>query len=198
MNEDKTENINNLIGYARVSTGNQKLDVQLKALKNQGCIRIFKDIASGKNRDRTELKKAFEYLRPGDVLVVWKLDRLGRSLKDLISIINELEQRKIGFRSINDDIDTTTSAGKFFFHIIGAFAELERNLISERTKAGLEAARTRGKLGGRPKSIPNSKFVLAKKLYDEKEKTVQEICDDLGFSRARFYQYLKSINNETS
>lgn len=198
MNTDKNEKTTNLVGYARVSTLDQNLDLQLHALKKVGCIKIFTDSASGSKKDRRGLKEVMEYLRPNDILIVWRLDRLGRSLKDLIEIIAELNERNIGFRSIQDAIDTTTSTGKFFFHVTGAFAELERNLIRERTMAGLKAARARGKLGGRPKTIPKSKFELAKKLYDEKEKTVQEICDDLGFSRARFYQYLTSLKKGKS
>jgi DNA invertase Pin-like site-specific DNA recombinase len=140
------------------------------------------------------MKLCLENLRPGDTLVVWRLDRLGRSLKDLIEIIGSLDERGISFRSIQDAINTATTTGKFFFHVTGAFAELERNLIRERTMAGLKAARARGKNGGRPKSIPDSKFELAKRLYDEGNMTVAEICKQLGFSRSRFYQYLKSVD----
>ena len=180
-----------LVGYARVSTIDQNLDLQIHSLKKEGCIKIFTDTISGSKKERIGLSKLMDYLREGDTLIVWRLDRLGRSLKDLIEIISELEKRNIYFKSIQDSIDTSTPTGKFFFHVTGAFAELERNLIRERTIAGLKAARSRGKLGGRPKKIPKSKLELAKKLYDEKEKTVQEICDDLGFSRGSFYNYLK-------
>lgn len=189
--EKDTKEKSNLVGYARVSTLEQNLDLQFHALKKEGCSKIFKDAISGSKKERPGLFKLMDYLREGDTLIVWRLDRLGRSLKDLIEIISELEKRNIGFRSIQDSIDTTTPTGKFFFHVTGAFAELERNLIRERTMAGLQAARARGKLGGRPKKISESKFELAKKLYDQKEKTVAEICEDLGFSRASFYNYLK-------
>ena len=198
MNRDKEKQTTNLVGYARVSTLDQNLDLQLHALKKEGCIKIFNESVSGSKKDRKGLKEVMQYLRPNDILIVWRLDRLGRSLKDLIEIVTELNNRNIGFRSIEDSIDTTTSTGKFFFHVTGAFAELEHNLIRERTMAGLKAARARGKIGGRPKTIPKSKLELAKKLYNEKQKTVQEICDDLGFSRARFYQYLKSLNESKS
>ena len=189
MSEVKT----NVVGYARVSTVEQNLDLQVNALEREGCVKIFQEAVGGSKKERPELLTLLEYLRSGDTLVVWRLDRLGRSLKDLIEIIGGLESRGIGFRSIQDSIDTTTPAGRFFFHITGAFAELERNLIRERTMAGLQAARARGKQGGRPKTIPEPKLALAKKLYDEKELTVAEICKQLGFSRARFYQYLNSL-----
>jgi DNA invertase Pin-like site-specific DNA recombinase len=137
-----------LVGYARVSTSDQTLDLQQDALTKAGCTRIFTDTASGAQTERKGLQEAISYVRVGDTLVVWKLDRLGRSLKDLITRITELNDRKIGFRSLTENIDTTTSGGKLIFHIFGALAEFERDIIKERTNAGLEAARTRGKLGG--------------------------------------------------
>ena len=196
MIENKTDKNNKFVGYARVSTLDQNLDLQLHALKKEGCIKVFKDTISGSKKERPGLNQLMNFLREGDTLIVWRLDRLGRSLKDLIEIISELEKRNIYFKSIQDAIDTSTPTGKFFFHVTGAFAELERNIIRERTMAGLKAARSRGKLGGRPKTIPISKLELAKKLFDEKEKTVQEICDDLGFSRGSFYIYLNSLKKK--
>ena len=142
------------IGYARVSTQDQNLDLQWDALKQAGCEKIIEDTASGGRRDRIGLERVREQLRPGDVLVVWRLDRLGRSLRHLIDLMAELETEKVGFQSLQESIDTTTPGGKLVFHIFGALAEFERNLIRERTRAGLEAARARGRKGGRPKPLP--------------------------------------------
>src|SRR3954466_8972517 len=150
------------VGYARVSTTDQTLDLQQDALTKAGCTKIFTDTASGAQTERKGLQEAISYVRAGDTLVVWKLDRLCRSLKDLITRIKELEIRKIGFKSLTENIDTTTSGGKLIFHIFGALAEFERDIIKERTNAGLEAARTRGKRGGRPKALSPDKIKLAK------------------------------------
>src|SRR5918994_664615 len=136
-----------LIGYARVSTQDQTLNLQKDALAKIGCSKIFTDTASGTNQERKGLEEALEYVRQGDILVVWRLDRLGRSLKHLVETITELNNRKIGFKSITENIDTTTSGGKLIFHIFGALAEFERDIIKERTQAGLSAARARGRLG---------------------------------------------------
>ena len=141
-----------LIGYARVSTADQTLDLQKDALQQAGCTKIFTDTASGAKAERTGLDEALNYVRQGDTLVVWRLDRLGRSLTHLIDTITTLNNRKIGFKSITENIDTTTSGGKLIFHIFGALAEFERDIIQERTQAGLTAARARGRKGGRPKS----------------------------------------------
>ena len=151
-----------LIGYARVSTQDQTLHLQMDALEKIGCTKIFTDTISGSATQRLGLDEALDYVREGDTLVVWKLDRLGRSLKHLIETIATLNNRKIGFKSITENIDTTTSGGKLVFHIFGALAEFERNLIRERTLAGLEAARARGRLGGRPevKLSKNSRFAI--------------------------------------
>src|SRR5262245_59819689 len=143
-----------LIGYARISTQDQTLNLQTDALKKAGCSQIFTDTASGVDSERPGLVKTISYLRPGDTLVVWRLDRLGRSLKHLIETIGDLQERGIGFRSIQENIDTTTSGGKLIFHVFGALAEFERDIIRERTKAGLAAARARGKQGGRPRVLP--------------------------------------------
>src|SRR3954468_12847432 len=176
-----------LVGYARVSTIDQTLDLQHDTLTQTGCTKIFTDTASGAQTERKGLAEALDYVRPGDTLVVWKLDRLGRSLKDLITRITELNDRKIGFKSLTEQIDTTTSGGKLIFHIFGALAEFERDIIRERTNAGLEAARTRGKLGGRPKALSPEKIKLARKLYADKNMSVAEICKMLGISRATFF-----------
>ena len=136
------------------------------------------------------MQEALEFLRKGDSLVVWRLDRLGRSLKHLLEIVSELEQRGIGFRSLQESIDTTTSGGRLIFHIFGALAEFERNLIRERTMAGLTAARARGRVGGRPRKLDEKKTELAYRLYDEKRHTVNELCQMLGISKPTLYSYL--------
>jgi len=142
-----------LVGYARVSTTEQTLDLQFDALKKAGCSKIFTDTASGAKTERKGLDEALSYVREGDTLVVWRLDRLGRSLTHLIETVSQLDNRKIGFKSLTEQIDTTTSGGKLIFHIFGALAEFERNLIRQRTNAGLQAARARGRVGGRPKKL---------------------------------------------
>ena len=179
-----------LIGYARVSTIEQNVALQTDELKKAGCERIFRDKVSGAKTERPGLQEALEYLREGDSLVVWRLDRLGRSLRHLIDTVSELEERGIGFRSLQESIDTTTSGGRLIFHIFGALAEFERNLIRERTMAGLQAARARGRLGGRPKKLDAKKTELAYQLYDEKTYAVQEICQMLGVSKPTLYTYL--------
>jgi DNA invertase Pin-like site-specific DNA recombinase len=160
------------VGYARVSTADQTLNLQMDALKKAGCGQIYTDTASGAKAERKGLEDALSYVREGDILVVWRLDRLGRSLKDLIERLTELHQRNIGFRSLTENIDTTTSGGKLIFHIFGALAEFERDLIRERTNAGLTAARARGKKGGRPKSplSEEKKLQLGRvdELFDDK------------------------------
>src|SRR5205823_11925443 len=162
-----------LIGYARVSTQDQTLNLQKDALEKLGCNKIFTDTASGAKAERIGLEEALNYVREGDTLVVWRLDRLGRSLKHLIETITELNNRKIGFKSIQESIDTTTSGGKLVFHIFGALAEFERDIIRERTQAGLTAARARGRLSGRPKSKALNtpkKITLAQSLYNDKNR----------------------------
>jgi DNA invertase Pin-like site-specific DNA recombinase len=181
-----------LIGYARVSTQDQTLNLQKDALEKLGCNKIFTDTASGAKAERTGLNEALEYVREGDTLVVWRLDRLGRSLKHLIETISQLDNRKIGFKSLTENIDTTTSGGKLIFHIFGALAEFERNLIRERTNAGLQAARARGRKGGRPKSLTGKKTAMAQALYNDKNNTVDEICKTLNISRATLYRYIKT------
>lgn len=182
------------IGYARVSTGDQTLDLQLDALTKAECGRIFTETASGAKSDRPVLKEAIAYIRPGDTLVVWRLDRLGRSLQHLIATVTELQDRGIGFRSLTEQIDTTTSGGKLVFHVFGALAEFERDLIRERTNAGLAAARARGRTGGRPKALADPKqLALARRLYADGETDVATICQTLDISRATLYRYLKSV-----
>lgn len=179
------------LGYARVSTNEQDLSLQLDALKEAGCEKTFQDRVSGAKAERPGLQEALHYLRKGDTLVVWRLDRLGRSLKHLIETVNDLEERGIGFQSLQESIDTTTSSGRLVFHIFGALAEFERNLIRERTQAGLEAARARGRKGGRPKSLDVKKTELLYELYDSKKHTVKEICELMGISRPTLYSYLR-------
>ncbi len=183
-----------LIGYARVSTQDQTIHLQKDALEKIGCTKIFTDTASGATTERKGLDEALEYVREGDTLVVWRLDRLGRSLKHLIEAITKLNNRKIGFKSIQENIDTTTSGGKLIFHIFGALAEFERDIIRERTNAGLQAARARGRLGGRPKSKnlnTTKKVALAQSLYDDKNNTIDEVCKTLNISRSTLYRYIK-------
>src|SRR5713101_2678197 len=183
-----------LIGYARVSTQDQTLNLQKDALEKMGCSKIFTDTASGAQTERTGLNEALAYVREGDMFVVWRLDRLGRSLKHLIETITHLNNRKIGFMSITENIDTTTSGGKLIFHIFGALAEFERDIIRERTQAGLTAARARGRLGGRPKAKTlntSKKIALAQSLYDDKNNTIDEICKTLNISRSTLYRYIK-------
>ena len=182
------------IGYARVSTQDQTLHLQMDALEKIGCSKIFTDTISGSATQRSGLDEALEYVREGDTLVVWKLDRLGRSLKHLIETITNLNNRNIGFKSITENIDTTTSGGKLIFHIFGALAEFERDIIRERTNAGLQAARARGRIGGRPKvktlDTPK-KIALAQSLYDDKTNTIDEICKTLNISRATLFRHIK-------
>src|SRR6266705_558257 len=175
------------VGYARVSTTEQTLNLQLDALKKAGCSKIFTDTASGAKEERRGLDEAVAYLRPGDTIVVWRLDRLGRSLKHLIEVVTDLEKRGIGFKSLTESIDTTTSGGKLIFHIFGALAEFERNLIRERTQAGLTAARARGRTGGRPKALTGKKAAMAQELYSNKQNAIADICKTLNISRATLY-----------
>lgn len=179
------------IGYARVSTDDQNLSLQRDALNQSGCERIFEDQISGAKSERLGLNEALEYARPGDTIVVWRLDRLSRSLKDLIEMVTLLESKEIGLRSLQEAIDTSSSSGKLIFHIFGALAEFERNLIRERTQAGLQAARARGRKGGRPKALDTDKRGLALKLYAEKRHTVVQICKMMGISKPTLYKYLR-------
>src|SRR5512144_3013722 len=181
-----------LIGYARVSTSDPPIDLQKDALEKAGCSRIFTDTASGAKAERTGLDEALNYVRAGDTLVVWRLDRLGRSLKHLIETITSLDNRKIGFKSITEAIDTTTSGGNLMFHTSGALAEFERDIIRERTQAGLTAARARGRKGGRPKALTPKTAKQAQTLYNARNHTIDEICRTLNISRATLYRYVET------
>lgn len=181
-----------LIGYARVSTDDQNLDLQRDALEKANCEQIFTDQVSGTKARRPGLEQALSHLRSGDTLVVWRLDRLGRSLRHLIDTVTDLQERGIGFKSLQESIDTTTSGGKLVFHIFGALAEFEREIIRERTQAGLQAARARGKTGGRPKALSKSKAEMARQLYQDKAHSINEICQTLGISRMTFYRYVNT------
>jgi DNA invertase Pin-like site-specific DNA recombinase len=185
-----------LIGYARVSTHDQTLALQKDALEKAGCEQIFTDTVSGTKAERKGLEEALSHLRNGDTLVVWRLDRLGRSLRHLIDTITELHDRGVGFMSLTENIDTTTSGGKLVFHIFGALAEFEREIIRERTQAGLVAARSRGKVGGRPKTLTSSKVQMLRNMAADKSLTVSDICKTLGIGRTTFYRYVKAGERE--
>lgn len=180
----------NLVGYARVSTDDQKADLQHDALKAEGCVRVFTDTASGALDRREQLDALLDYIRPGDVLVVWRLDRLGRSVRHLTQTVNALAERGIGFRSLTEKLDTTTPAGKLVFHIFAALAKFERDIIRERTNAGLAAARARGRKGGRRPKLTPGKLATARQLYDAKGKTVAEIAEIVGVARSTLYRAL--------
>lgn len=181
-----------LIGYGRASTDDQDLALQRDALTAAGCEQLFTDTMSGAKAERPGLREALDFCRAGDTLVVWRLDRLGRSLTNLIELMNVLEERGIGFKSLSEQIDTTTSGGKLVFHIFGALAEFERELIRERTRAGLAAARARGRQGGRPKKLDSAKKVaMAQALYDQGTHSIADICQMLGISRATLYRAIK-------
>lgn len=178
-----------LVGYARVSTQDQDTSLQRVALEEAGCDRVFQEMASGAQRDRPELLSALGYMREGDTLVVWKLDRLARSLKQLIETVEALEQRGVGFRSLTESIDTTSPGGKLIFHIFAALAEFERGLIRERTMAGLAAAKARGRVGGRPKALSDKDKTAARALLADGEITIAEVAQRVGVSPATLYRY---------
>ena len=185
------------IGYARVSTKDQNLDLQIDALKKAGCKKIYKEVISGAKSDRPILNDLLANLREDDVLIIWKLDRLGRSLKHLIGTVSDLINRNIGLQSLNDPIDTTTSQGRLIFNIFSSLAEFERDLIKERTNAGLSSARARGRVGGRPKGLPKaseSTAYAAESLYKEGVLSVREIAKKLGISKTTLYAYLRHRN----
>jgi len=177
------------IGYARVSTHDQNLDLQREALDKDGCARIYTDQVSGSARDRPGLTQALDYARPGDTLVVWKLDRLGRSMQHLVELSVDLEAREINLRSITDNIDTTTAADRFFFHVMAALANMERDLIVERTRAGLESARQKGRVGGRRRKMTDAKIDSAKKLLAAGTPPA-DVAATLGVSWATLYRYV--------
>ena len=181
-----------LIGYARVSTAEQDLQLQLDALDKAGCNEVFKDKASGARSKRPGLDACIAALQPGDTLVVWRLDRLGRSMPHLVGLVEELLGKGIGFRSLLDGaIDTTTASGELMFHIFSSLAQFERRLVQERTQAGLAAARARGRLGGRrPIRADDPRVVTAKRLHKDRGLSITQICKTLGISRPTFYRYL--------
>src|SRR3954452_2390630 len=180
-----------LIGYARVSTLDQTLALQQDALSAAGCEQLYTDTVSGSVTERPGLTNALSHVRPGDTLVVWRLDRLGRSLSHLMETVRALQEQGVGFRSLQEQIDTTTSGGKLVFHVFGALAEFERDLIRERTHAGLQAARVRGRLFGRPKVLSPQQVKQLQSLAKDEGNTVGEICQTLRISRATFYRYVR-------
>lgn len=185
------------IGYARVSTKEQILDLQIDALKKFGCTKIYEEVVSGAKSERPQLKQLLEEIRVGDVLVIWKLDRLGRSLKHLIEIVQHLIELEAGLQSLNDPIDTTTAQGRLTFNIFASLAEFERDLIRQRTHAGLDAARFRGRTGGRPKGVPTKAHTTAcaaETLYREGKLSVKQIAQQLNISKGALYNYLRHRN----
>ena len=177
------------VGYVRVSKREQNPDLQRRELAAAGCERIFEERISSREETRPQLEAALDYCRKGDVLVVWRLDRLGRSIGELIKLVNGLKDRGVGFRSLRESLDTTTLGGKLVFHVFASIAEFERDVIRERTLAGLEAARARGRKGGRKPAMDEGKIALAKRLMAERETPVEEICRALGVSRSTLYRY---------
>ncbi len=180
-----------LVGYARVSTQDQNLDLQQDALTSAGCEKIFIDHVSGAQAERVGLDQALEYMRPGDTLVVWKLDRLGCSLRHLVETIQLMASKEIGFKSLQENIDTTTSGGKLVFHLFAALAEFERDIIRDRTHAGLAAARVRGRKGGRPTVMNEQLKQAAELLRADRSRSITDICKTLGISRATFYRHTR-------
>jgi DNA invertase Pin-like site-specific DNA recombinase len=179
------------IGYIRVSKHEQNEALQRDALEKEQCDKIFMDKITGSKFERKGLDEALAFIRPGDTFVVWKLDRAGRSLKHLIELLTKLQERGIDFISLTEKIDTTTPGGKLIFHIMGALAEFERDLIRERTNAGLEAARARGRTGGRPKALKSpAKRAMALSAYYKQENTIDEICETFKISRRTLYRYI--------
>lgn len=183
-----------LIGYARVSTQDQNLELQLKALKKIGCKKNYQDQISGAKNNRPGLQLALEVLRKGDTLVVWKLDRLGRSVKGLVDLVNELHQNGTHFKSITDNVDTSTPSGRFFFHIMASLAQMERELVAERTRAGLAAARVQGRIGGRKRKMTKSKIESAKKLLASGT-LPKDVARNLGVSIPTLYRWIPASSN---
>jgi DNA invertase Pin-like site-specific DNA recombinase len=177
------------IGYARVSKEDQNLDLQIEALERMGCQKIYQDQITGLRTDRPGLTQALEQLRENDTFVVWKLDRLGRSVKGLVEFVTELEKKKVHFKSLTDQIDTSTPAGRFFFHVMASLAQMERELIVERTRAGLESARSRGRIGGRKRLMTSSKIESAKKLLANGIPP-KEVAHNLGVSIPTLYRWI--------
>src|SRR5512135_3547015 len=187
------------VGYLRVSKQEQNEALQRDTLKEAGCEKYFSDKMTGSKFERKRLEELLAFVRPGDTVIVWKLDRLGRSLKDLIETLNLLKSRGVDFISLTESIDTTTPGGKLIFHLMGALAEFERDLIRERTNAGLAAARARGRVGGRPKRLAtNGKVALARRLFADQSHSIPEICSTLGISRSTLYRYVKEPTPQAS
>ncbi|EGQ9125409.1 recombinase family protein [Vibrio parahaemolyticus] len=186
--------MNQMIGYARVSTDDQNLHLQRDALEKVGCRVIYEDKASGKTTDRPELEGCLKALRPGDTLVVWRLDRLGRSLGDLVKLVTALEEKGIGFESIQEKIETTSASGKLVFHVFAALAEFERNLISERTRAGLKAARARGRLGGRKPKLSQKQIKHISTLLKDPTTCISDVAKEYGVSRTTIYKHCGVVN----
>ena len=184
------------IGYARVSTRDQNLDLQTAALRKVDCDRIFEETMSGAKRERPELARVLDHLRAGDTLVVWKLDRLGRSVKDLVELVGDLEKRGVHFQSVTDNIDTSTPAGRFFFHVMASLAQMERELLIERTRAGLDAAKSQGRVGGRKRVMSESKLESAKKLLAAGA-TPRGVAADLGVSLPTLYRWIPASERES-
>lgn len=182
------------LGYARVSTFDQHLDQQITALTVAGCERLFTEKATGTRTDRPELMRLLEYAREGDVLVVWRLDRLGRSLRHLLDVVGDLEERGIGFKSLTESIDTTTSTGRLIFNVFGAISEFERDLIVDRTKAGLAAARARGAKPGRKPALSADQIAIVQQMHSSGQHTVEAIAKVVGVSRATIYRALPSTD----
>ena len=182
------------IGYARISTEDQNLDLQIDALKEAGCEKIYHDIASGAKAQRPALDDLLENIRKEDMLIIWKLDRLGRSLRNLVDLVEQLENRGVGLKSLNDPIDTTTPQGRLVFNIFASLAEFERELISERTKVGLRSARARGRVGGKPKGLSEEALktaIVTEALYKEQKLSVNEIAKQLSISKCTLYKFLR-------
>lgn len=185
-----------LVGYARVSTIDQNLDLQLSALRKAGCEKIYQDQISGTKKNQPSLTIALEILKKNDTLVVWKLDRLGHTVKGLIDLVNQLHQKNIHFKSITDNVDTSTPAGRFFFHVIASLAQMERELMAERTKAGLAAAKAKGRVGGRKRKMTQSKIESAKQLLASGT-LPRDVAQSLGISVPTLYRWLPASNNLT-
>lgn len=188
-------------GYARVSTKDQNLNLQIEALEKAGCEKIFNERISGSTKNRPELDKMIAHLRKDDELFVWRLDRLGRSLKNIIDLVLSLSEKGVVIKGISDGVDTSTSSGRLFLNIMASLAEYERELIKERTNAGLQSARARGRTGGRPKGYTKetiSKLLIMRSVYKDKSKTPEEVYKPLGLTRATFYRYAKILDNYTN
>ncbi len=183
-----------LVGYARVSTQDQNLELQFSALKKIGCAKLYQDQLSGARNNRPGLQLALEVLRKGDTLVVWKLDRLGRTVKGLIDLVNQLHQKDIHFKSITDNVDTSTPSGRFFFHVMASLAQMERELVAERTKAGLAAARSQGRVGGRKRKMTKSKIESAKKLLASGS-LPKDVARNLGISIPTLYRWIPASSS---